>query len=223
VGSDIGVVVRAAPFAQNKLLHLHAGVFDSGSTGAQASRVPGLFVLRASSQPIDALRVGAGVVWRPHALDAWWEELRFRYQDFDSGAAVSADATLSFDRFTLRAEWLTGNRTDTDVVVPVKQRRGDARTFMSAWAMAALRWPVGTLFVTPALRAEYLDTDREHSNVGGILELSAAINVDLSDHVRVLGDVSRHFVQFGTRNWNFDLIRYDTDSTSGTLQFQWRL
>ena len=75
----------------------------------------------------------------------------------------------------------------------------------------------------PAARIEYLDTDREHGNVGGILHVSAALNVDLSTHVRLLGDVSRHFVQYGTRNWNFDLLRYDTDATTGTLQVQLKL
>jgi hypothetical protein len=223
VGSDIGVVVRASPLPEKRWLELRGGVFDSGSTGAQGSRAPGLLALRASSEPVGPLRLGAGIVWRPHSIDAWWEELRFRYEDFESGAAFGADATLSFERLVVRAEWLTGKRTDVDVVVPLKQRRGDARTFMSTWGMAALRWPVGGIVVIPALRAEYLDTDREHSNVGGILHFSGAVNVDLSERVRVLADISRHYVQFGTRNWNFDLVRYDTDYTSGTVQVQWKL
>jgi hypothetical protein len=222
-GSDIGVVVRAEPFADKKWLDVRAAVFDAGATGAQSSRVPGLFVLRAASRPLEWLHVGAGVAWRPHPVDAWWEELRFRYQDFDAGAAVSGDVSLSFDKLVVRAEWLSGRRTDNDVPVPLKQRRGDARSFMSTWGMVALRLPFRGIFVMPAARAEYLDADREHANVGGILHLSGAINVDLSTRVRLLGDVSRHFVQYGTRNWNFDLLRYDTDATTGTLQVQLKL
>jgi hypothetical protein len=222
-GSDVGVVVRAVPWKNEKWLDVRAGVFDSGSTGAQSSRAPGLFTVRATSRPIEPVQVGAGVAWRPFPLDAWWEELRFRYQDFDSGAVFGADVVLSFERFLLRAEWLTGSRTDNDVPIPLKQRRGDARTFMSFWGMAALRWPVGTVMLMPAARAEYLDTDREHSDVGGILHLSGAFNVDLSERVRLLADVSRHYVQYGTRNWSFDLIRYDTDATIYTLQLQCKL
>jgi hypothetical protein len=222
-GSDIGLVLRAEPFTDKRLLDVRAAVFDAGATGAQSSRVPGLFALRATSRPLEWLHVGAGVAWRPHTVDAWWEELRFRYQDFDSGAAVSGDVSLSFEKLVVRAEWLAGRRTDNDVAVPLKQRRGDARSFMSTWGMAALRLPLWGIVIMPAARIEYLDTDREHGDLGGILHVSGALNVDLSDHVRLLGDVSRHFVQYGTRNWNFDLLRYDTDATTGTVQVQFKM
>src|SRR5439155_11732732 len=111
VGSDIGLIVHANPLRDKKWLDVQAGAFDSGATGAQNSRAPGLVALRATSRPIEPLQIGAGVAWRPNALDAWWEELRFRYQDFDSGAAFGGDLTLSFERFVFRAEGLTGNRT----------------------------------------------------------------------------------------------------------------
>ena len=223
VGSDVGVVFRVAPLKEKEWLDVRAGVFDSGSTGSQSSRVPGLFAARATTRPFDPVQLGAGLAWRPHTVDAWWEELRFRYQDFDSGAAFSADVSVLFDRFVFRSEWLTGDRTDNDVTIPLKQRRGDARTFMSAWGMAALRWPAFGVVFVPAARAEYLDTDREHANLGGILHLSGALNVDLTERVRLMVDVSRHYVQYGTRNWNFDLVRYDTDYVSGTLQLQLKL
>jgi hypothetical protein len=86
---------------------------------------------------------------------------------------------------------------------------------MSVWGVAAFRLPLGGHELTPAVRGEYLDTDRERADVGGILHLSGALNLDSSDRVRLLADATRHFVQFGTRNWLFDLVRYDTAYFSG--------
>jgi hypothetical protein len=38
--------------------------------------------------------------------------------------------------------------------------------------------------------------------------------------MRILADFSRHFVQIGSRNWEFNVVRYDTDATIGVLQLQ---
>jgi hypothetical protein len=222
-GRDIGAVVEVAPLTERRWLHLHGGVLNGGASGGQTYRGPGLLALRAISQPIPEIQIGAGLVGRPSAIDVWWEELRFRYQEHDKGLAYSADVIVTTGPFVFRAEWLTGDRTDNDVVVPLKQRRGDARTFMSAWGMGAARFPVGRYHLIPAFRLEWLDVDREHSDVGGIIHVSAALTLELSQRLRVLADLSRHFVQYGTRNWHFERIRYDTDYTAGTLQFQLRL
>ena len=223
LGSEVGLVLHASPTGDKDTLAIDAGAFDAGSIGAQNSAVPGLLAVRATARPASLVTLGAGFAWRPHSLDNWWEELRFRYQEYESGIVFSADATLSVGDFVLRGEWLTGDRTDNDVEIPLKQRRGEARRFMSVWGIAAFRLPIGGFVLTPALRAEYLDTDREHPDVGGILHLSGALNLDLSDRVRLLADATRHFVQFGTRNWLFDLVRYDVDYVSGTLQLQLKL
>jgi hypothetical protein len=219
---DLGALVTLSPLRERRWVQLVAGVLDGGATGAQSYRGPGLVAGRLTSRPSDHLQIGAGVVWRPRPLTAWWEELRFYYTEYDQGLAYGVDVTLWLRRLVVRAEWLAGDRTDNDVAVPVKQRRGDARTFMSGWAMALVRFHVGGVLVTPAGRAELLDTDREHPT-GAILHVSAALNVDVSDRVRVLADLSRHYVQIGTRNWEFDRVRYDTDATIGVLQVQLRL
>jgi hypothetical protein len=86
--------------------------------------------------------------------------------------------------------------------------------------MAALRIPVGSKMVIPAVRAEWLDTDLEHPSVGEILELTGAAGVELTERLRLLLDVTRHYVQFGTRNWRYDIARYDADLLTGTVQLQ---
>jgi hypothetical protein len=219
---DLGALVTVSPFKERRWLQAIGGLIEGGAHGAQSYRGPGLLAARVVSRPSPWLQVGAGLVWRPRPLTAWWEELRFYYTEYDKGLAYGVDVTLSLQRVVLRAEWLAGDRTDNDVAVPVKERRGDARTFMSGWAMALVRVPVGRIVVVPAARAELLDTDREHPT-GEILHVSAALNVDFSARVRVLADVSRHYVQIGTRNWDFDRVRYDTDATVGVLQVQLRL
>ena len=219
---DLGLLVTLSPLREKRWLQAIAGLIEGGAYGAQSYRGPGLVAARLMSRPSEHLQVGAGLVWRPRPLTAWWEELRFYYTEYDKGLAYGADVTLSFQRVILRAEWLAGDRTDNDVAVPVKERRGDARTFMSEWAMVSIRLPVRGILVTPAARAELLDTDREHPT-GEILHVSAALNVDLSPRVRLLADLSRHYVQIGTRNWEFDRVRYDTDTTTGVLQVQLRL
>lgn len=219
-GSEVGAMARFVPLAREEWLELYAGVFDGGATDAQTFRGPGLVAGRILGQPVPALRLGAGLVWRPEALDAWFEDYRFRYQASDEGAAYGVDATFSVGDFSLRAEWLAGDRTDNDVEFPFLVRRGEARRFMAFWGMARFRIPLGGMALTPALRGELLDTDREHGDVGGIVHLSAGLNLDLSERWRLMWDLSQHYVQPGTRNWEFDIVRYDTDATSGTLQLQ---
>jgi hypothetical protein len=216
---DLGVLVTVYPFKEKDWLQAIFGVLNGGADGAQGYRGPGLLAGRLTSRLRKHLQIGAGLAWRPRPLNAWWEELRFYYQAYDKGLVYGTDVTLSFPRVVLRAEWVAGDRTDNDVMVPLMQRRGDARTFMSGWAMILFRFQVGQVVVRPVGRAEWLDTDLEH-DTGGVVHLTAAVNVDLSPRMRILADFSRHFVQIGTRNWEFNVVRYDTDATIGVLQLQ---
>ncbi len=219
-GSDVGVMLTVRPVPQLTLL---TAATSAGAVGAQTSASPGLFVGRVVFEPWAGFRVGAGVSSRPTTVQTWFEEYRFRYQAADSGTAYAADATLTSGRLTLRTEFMAGRRTDNDVVTPLLLRRGAARNFAAGWVMASFRQQVGRTFVTPAFRAEYLDADREHSQTGGILYFSAGINFDFSERFRVLWDLSQHYVQPGTLNWNFDIIRFDTDYLTGALQLQVKL
>ena len=222
-GSQVGGLVHVAPLEKPEWLGLYAAVLDGEAHGAQQYRGPGLISGRVLSEPVEFLRIGAGIAWRPRPVDAWVEQQRFRYRDHERGTAYATDLTLSVNRLVVRAELLTGDRTDIDVETPLKRRRGDARTFMAAWGMAAMRFPIGTMALTPALRAEWLDTDREHDDVGNILHLSAALNLDFATRLRLLWDLSQHYVEPGTRNWEYEIGRYDTDYITGTVQLQIRL
>jgi hypothetical protein len=219
-GHDAGALVGVAPLHDRSALELKAGFSGGLAAGAQNYAGPGLFSARVLARPIKSIRLGAGAEWRPRAVDAWFEEYRFRYQAFDRGTAYELDGTLSLGPFSLNLEWVTGDRTDNDVATPRLIRRGDARTFMAAWGMGAMRISLGDMMLTPALRAEWLDVDREHDDAGGIIQMSAALNLDFCERWRVLWDLSQRYVQPGTRNWEFGIIRYDTDATIGTVQVQ---
>ena len=166
VGPEVGLLVDVAPLPRTKWLHVEAAALDAGAAGGQSFRGPGLLVFRVSANPVEHLALGGDLSWRPRALTAWWEELRFHYQEYDAGTVISARAALTFPRFLVGVEGAGGDRTDNDVSVPLKQRRGDARTWRSVYGMAALRIPVGSKIVTPAVRAEWLDTNLEHPSVG---------------------------------------------------------
>jgi hypothetical protein len=169
------------------------------------------------------LVLGTGISWRPRPLDAGFEDYRFRYRAYDAGFAASADAALFLGDFVVRAEGLFGDRTDNDVEFPLLLRRGEARGFFATWASASVGLPYYDVEWTPALRGEFLDIDRDDPDVGAILELSASLRLGFSEHLSLLGEVSQHYVQPGTRNWEFSIVRYDTDATIGTLQFQAKL
>lgn len=218
-GREVGASLDLAPLPESDRLEISAGVFQGAAVGAQEYRAPGLLAGRLEAEPIEALRVGGSISWRPWPVDAWWEELRFRYQERRAGVAYSAHAELLLEQLTVRTEIVAGDRTDNDVEAPLLLRRGEARTFVGAWGMAAVRLPVAQVVLIPAGRAEWLDVDRE-SDVGALLRLSVGLNVDLSERVRTLVELSRQYVQPGTKNWEFDIVRYDTDSTSGVLQLQ---
>jgi hypothetical protein len=222
-GRDVGVMVRLAPLAKADALQLDLAALDGGATGAQDYRGPGLFNARLSGEPLKHLRLEAAASVRPRPIRAWWEEFRYRYQAYDSGTALEANAAFSLSHFTVRAEWMAGQRTDNDVQVPLAFRRGAAHSFQAIWGMVAAHFPVRRLTLVPALSGEWIDTDPEHPYVGQILHLSAGISVEFPGKVRALCELSRHLVEAGTRNFSFDIVRYDTDRTTGTLQLQMEL
>jgi hypothetical protein len=219
-GSDVGMIAGIAPFREKSWLDLQAGFVGGLAAGAQRYTGPGLLVARALTEPVAAIRLGAGIAWRPRPVDDWLEEQRFRYQIYDRGVAYGVDGTVSLGNLQVRLEWLAGDRSDNDVDTPRLLRRGDARSFQSAWGMAAYRLPLGDMALIPAIRGEWLDTDREHDDAGGIIHLSAALSLDFAQRWRLLWELSQHYVQPGTRNWEFGILRYDTDATTGVVQVQ---
>ena len=88
------------------------------------------------------------------------------------------------------AEALLGDRVD------VAERYG-ARSFWAAWALLAYDVHYSWLRLTPAVRAEWLDLDREH-DVGRRVELSGGVAVPYKKRLRVLLEVRRSNVQKGT-------------------------
>jgi hypothetical protein len=227
--------VDVSPISDHRRLQLTAGAFQgatTGATGAQDFRGPGLLSGRVLGEPIDNLRLGASVAWRPRATLEWWDELRYRYVVFEPGLAIATNATLTLSRFLFRGEWMMGSRTDTDVPVPLQFRRGDARNFMAAWGMAAIRFPIRTMTLMPALRAEWLDVDTRvgfhdrttaSTAAGRVLHFTAALTLEIDAHTRVLLDISFHDVEPGTRHGDYrEIVRYDTDWTSVLLQLQFR-
>jgi hypothetical protein len=197
-------------------------VFQGDATGAQASPAPGLLAARLQSRVWAPLRLGAGVSWRPRGVITWWDYYRFHVDNLGPGVAVGGDARLRLGRFEVRAEVVGGDRTDVDLPDFGRARRGDARTFLSVWGITTFQIPVRTMVLLPALRAEWLDTDREHPT-GRIFTLGGALTFIPAPALRLLLDVSHHAVEPGTRDWEFLLVRYLPSFTRTTLQAQVRL
>jgi hypothetical protein len=232
---NTGVEVDVSPLSHARLLQLTAGAFQgatTGATGAQDFRGPGLLAGRILTEPTGYLRFGTSVAWRPRPTLEWWDELRYRFVVFERGLALAANATVNLPRLLIRAEGMMGSRTDVDVPTPLQYRRGDARNFMAAWAMVAVRFPVRGMILTTAARAEWLDTDTRFGfdirpttsqATGRILHFSGGLNLDFDEHTRLMLDVSVHDVEPGTRNGDYhEIVRYDTDSTAVILQLQIR-
>jgi hypothetical protein len=76
--------------------------------------------------------------------------------------------------------------------------RDNHRSFLATWALAAYRFPFAGVILMPAARAEWLDADRERAGEGR-LYLTAGLNVDFTESIRLLVDVSRYDVEGGSR------------------------
>jgi hypothetical protein len=183
-------------------LHVYLGAFGGAGEGAEG--IPGttgnvntgpdlaepslLLTARLQSRPLKHLSLGVDGAWRP---DGTTEIAGLPPQSVvTSGAATSADATYSNRYLELRGEWLYGDQTDAPT-------RAGARTFMGTWGIVAVRFPVARVLAMPAVRFEWLDTDRQ--GPGGQHYLaSGALNLDFTTHVRLLLDLSRDQVSAGT-------------------------
>lgn len=202
-GRDIGAELMVAPLAKPKLLRLSLGAFRGHAKDEHASPL-GAIGARIESKPLKGLRLGIDAVGMPTSQDYKRpfetsgkdvlpqppDPLYPREQRWAAGKAYSADAGYDRHHLRLRAEVLIGDRVDVD-------ERYGARSFWAAWALAAYDVHVGFLRLTPALRAEWLDLDRDH-DVGRRRELTAGIAFPYKKAVRLLFDVKRTDVQRGT-------------------------
>jgi hypothetical protein len=203
-GRDVGVEVMIAPLERPRWLRVSLGAFRGHADDEHASPI-GAIGARVESKPIQGFRVGADMVGMPFSADykrpfetSGKEALptppdpMYPYERrWAGGKAYSADLTYSRDRFMARAEGMLGDRVDIDL-------RYGARSFWSAWAIVAYRIALAEdITLLPALRAEWLDSDREHDN-GLRRELSAGVSVMYKENVRFLVDVKRTDVQADT-------------------------
>ncbi len=201
-GRDVGAMVRGDPLPRRRWLHVYLGAFGGAGEGAEG--LPGttgspntgpdlaapslLLTARLQSRPFKHLVFGVDGAWRPTGTT---EIANLPPQSqVTSGAATSADATYSNRFLELRGEWLYGDRTDLPT-------RVDARTFMAAWGIAAVRFPVARVLAMPAVRFEWLDADREHPE-GQRYLASGALNLDFTPHARLLLDLTRDELRPGT-------------------------
>jgi hypothetical protein len=202
-GRDVGAELMVAPLPKPKLLSVSLGAFAGHSKDEHASPV-GAVGGRIESKPLKGLRLGFDAVLMPSST--YYKEpfatskkdvvllpidpAYPREKRWASGKAISADISFARDHFTFRTEGLLGDRIDVE-------SRYDARTWWALWALMAYDIHAGWLRVTPVVRAEWLDTDREHST-GGRRELSGGLAFPYKKRLRLLFDVRRTDVQAGT-------------------------
>ena len=220
-GRDVGVMLSVAPLERPRWLRLEVGAFNGNNEQAQPYSGPGLYAARISSRPLSELRLGADCAFRPRAVDVWNDET-LRYQErFTSGSACSTDAQLALKPFAIRAEFITGRRTDSPVLaVQNSSLIGEDRNFMGVWGVASYRLKLRRkMALTPALRVEWMDEDRLDP-AGENTFISATMTLDFSDSTRLLFDLTRSESQIGTvkRAELTPLPR--TNSTIGTVQLQ---
>jgi hypothetical protein len=199
-GRDIGAELMLAPLPKSKRLRVALGAFR-GHSHDENDSVIGAFGARIESRPWKGLRLGIDwvehprqVVYRrvletsnkdllPNPVDPQYP----RAETWIKGRAFSADAAFQRYHWTIAVEGMIGKRVDFDT-------RYGADTFAAVWMLAGYRFRLGPVHLMPAVRAEWLDMDREHP-VGLRRELSFALNVDFSKAVRFLVDVTRTDVQ----------------------------
>lgn len=190
-GRDAGAMVRLSPLPKKRWLKLYLGAFQGLQVNSEA-QTSGLLTTRAETTAWKHLHLGADFAWRRHQTgNAVKKE-----DPLDAGFAWSADAMLQFENWQLRAEVLGGDRTDM-----VSRRNPDlaedAKHFLGAWFLAAMRLPVKSGVFMPAARVEWLDADREH-DVGQRWLFTAGLNFEFDANMRLLLDVTRQNVQAGS-------------------------
>jgi hypothetical protein len=229
-GRDIGVALMFAPLAKPRHLRLTFGAFRGHAQDEHASPF-GTLSARAETKPVKSLRLGVSFVHQPYdvryarpfetddedVLPTPRDPLYPRERSWASGSGWSADVTYSRKRFMVRGEGMLGDRIDYD-------ERYGARAFYALWALLAYRFEVGPLQLLPALRAEWLDADMDQ-NVGVRRTYTFALTAILSEHVRVLFDVTHIDVQDDSPMLDppgpLPVMPYlDLDRTQATMQLQ---
>jgi hypothetical protein len=232
-GRDVGAELMVAPLPQPKLLRVSLGAFEGHAKDEHASPL-GAIGARIETKPLKGLRVGVDAIGMPNSQDYKRpfdtsnkdtlplppDPLYPREQRWAAGKAYSADVTFERRHFTLRTEGLLGDRID------VAERYG-ARSFWAVWALLAYDIHAGWLRLTPAVRMEWLDLDRDH-DVGGRREITGGVGVPFKKRMRLLVDVRRTDVQKGTPVLESPkplpaVPYFDRSSTRVTAQFQLEL
>jgi hypothetical protein len=199
-GRDIGVEVMVSPLAKPRYLTVALGTFR-GHADKEQGYLFGEVGARAETEPIRGLRFGADWEIMPKTvtyLNPFGtgsktilpnpEDPNFpRSSRWDKGQAASGDITFHQGGVMLRTEGMVGKRVDHFT-------RYGASKFAAVWGIAAYRFPVGPLALQPALRAEWLDTDLDHSN-GVRTQLAAGIATYFTKSVRFVLDIERTIVQ----------------------------
>jgi len=199
-GRDVGLEVMFAPLPRPRWLRVTLGMFRGRAKGEHSSPI-GSLGARLESKPIKGLRLGLDAVGMPRSIRYKQpfetdsdellpdppDKLYPREQRWSSGIAYSADISYTLKYFSVRAEGMLGDRVDVD-------ERYGARSFWAVWGLVAYRFKLGPLGIMPAGRVEWLDTDREH-DVGGRLELSAALNILYKKSLRGVLAITRTDVQ----------------------------
>jgi hypothetical protein len=202
-GRDIGAEVTISPLRKPKWLRIAFGAFR-GEAKDESKAIVGSLGARIESMPIKGLRIGVDWVGHPsslvykNALETSNKDLvpnpadpaYPRAETWSAGHAVSADIMYHRHHLRLAVEGMMGDRVDVD-------NRYGARSFYGVWALAGYRFRTGFMHMMPAVRAMWWDADREHP-VGVRRELSVALNLDFSDNVRLLFDLTRIDVQANT-------------------------
>jgi hypothetical protein len=229
-GRDIGAEIMVTPLSRPKRLRISVGVFRGHAQDENASPV-GAIGMRVESKPWKWLRIGADVVGMPSGatykqpfetsgkdvLPMPPDPLYPRERRWAAGKAYSADISFAKKHWRIRLEGMLGDRVDVDT-------RYGARSWMAGWVLVGYKFRAGPIALMPAARAEWLDTDREHS-VGGRRELTLGMNVFFSQTVQLLVDVTRTDVANGTpvieQPLPLPAIPYfDLDNTRVTAQLQ---
>jgi hypothetical protein len=190
-GRDVGGMIRLSPLAKKRYLSLWLGAFSGDVEEGYDTSLGKLLTARVESRPYTFLRLGADFAWRTENSVGHkkYPDYLQEIETLSGGKAASADLTFSLVGFELRMEGMLGRRTDV-----LWELREGHRDFLASWALASYRFPVGSVVVMPAVRAEWLDVDRKNAGSGRVY-LTAGLNVDLNANLRLLVDVSRYDVQ----------------------------
>ena len=199
-GRDIGAEVMVTPLDKPRYLTMAVGTFR-GHANNENGNLFGEVGARATTEPIKGLRFGVDVEIMPKTVtylspfDTKGTDLlpnpenpNFpRARTWEKGQAASADVTFHRSGLMLRTEGMVGTRVDHDT-------QYGASKFGAVWGIAAYRFSAGSLSLQPALRAELLDTDLNHTN-GLRTQIAAGLGTYFTKSVRFLLDIERTIVQ----------------------------